>query len=317
MATEILLIQGWALGSVYALVAFGFVATYSSNRLLNFALPYLGAAGLLAMSSLLSDGAFGVSSLRGKNPLTRAADHPIGWLVCFLAALLVAAGVGMVTERVAIRPLAGRSPFVLTLATLAVTIIMQPVLVQSPIGRRIEMPWGTRTVRIGDADVSISTLVVCVAAPLVLLGLRWFHRTWFGLTVRAMAADEEAARSVGINRGRVLAGAWALAAILATLAAVAFTVPPLGAGVFSIRAMPDLFFRAIPVLAIGGWDSYGGAYAAGITIGMVQIAVGGWFGEYASVFGAGYTAIIPYVIMVVVLMIRPSGLFGQATIRRV
>ena len=81
--------------------------------------------------------------------------------------------------------------------------------------------------------------------------------------------------------------------------------------------MPDLFFRAIPVLAIGGWDSYGGVYIAGITVGLVQVCVGGWWGEYASIFGSGYTAIIPYVIMVGVLMVRPSGLFGQTAVRRV
>lgn len=317
MAIEILLIQGWSLGSVYALVAFGFVATYKTNKILNFTLPFLGAAGALIMSSLVSDGAFGISSLRGKNPLTSIADHPVGWMLCLLVALVLVGAVGALVERLVIRPLAGRTPFILTMATLAGALVLDVLVGNAPISRHLAMPWGTASVKIAGADVSISTLVVCALAPAVLLGVAGFNRTWFGIAASAMANDEEAAVSMGINRSRVMATAWALAAALAMFAAMAFAVPPLGAGIFATRSMPDLFFRAIPVLAIGGWDSYGGVYAAGITIGMMQIMVGGLWGEYASFFGAGYTTILPYVVMILVLMIRPTGLFGQATVRRI
>ena len=317
MAFEILFIQGWALGSVYALVAYGFVATYRTNRLLNFMLPFFGAAGVLILSSLLSDGAFGIRSLRGKNPLTSVADHPVGWIICLVVAFGLVGLIGAGMERVVIRPLAGRTPFILTMATLAGAIVLEILVSQAPIRRRLEMPWGTASIKVAEADVSISTLVVCAIAPMVLLGIAGFNRTWFGITARAMASDEEAAVSMGISRARVMATAWGLAAVLATIAAMAFAVPPLGAGVFATRGMPDLFFRAIPVLAIGGWDSYGGVYMAGITIGMMQIMVGGLWGEYASMFGGGYTTILPYVVMLIVLMIRPTGLFGQANIRRI
>ncbi len=317
MAFEIILIQGWALGSVYALVAFGFVATYKANKVLNFMLPFFGAAGALIMASLVTDGALGVESLRGKNPLTSIADHPIGWTICLLVTLAVVGLLGAATERMVVRPLAGRTPFIMTMATLAGAIVLEVIVGQAPITRRLGMPWGTASVKIAGADVSISTFVVCALAPLVLVCVAVFHRTWFGIAVRAMADDEEAAVSMGMSRARVMAAAWALAAALATLAAMAFAVPPLGAGVFFTRGMPDLFFRAIPVLAIGGWDSYGGVYIAGIAIGMMQITVGGFWGEYASFLGGGYTTILPYIVMLIVLMIRPTGLFGQATIRRI
>ena len=316
MAIEILLIQGWSLGSVYALVGFGFVATYKTNKVLNFTLPFLGAAGTLILSSLVSDGGFGVRRLRGKNPLTLIADHPVGWVLCFVVALALVGALGALVERLVIRPLPGRSPFILTMATLAGALVLEVLVGHAPISRRLAMPWGTSSIAIAGADVSVSTLAVCVMAPAVLLGVARFNRTWFGIAARAMADDEEAAVSIGIDRSRVMATGWALAAGLGMLAAMAFAVPPLGAGVFTTRSMPDLFFRAIPVLAIGGWDSYGGVYAAGIAIGMMQVMVGGVWGEYASFLGGGYTTILPYMVMLIVLMIRPTGVFGQAAVHR-
>ena len=79
MAIEILLIQGWSLGSVYALVGFGFVATYKTNKVLNFTLPFLGAAGALILSSLVSDGGFGIARFRGKKPTDLDRRSP-GWV---------------------------------------------------------------------------------------------------------------------------------------------------------------------------------------------------------------------------------------------
>ena len=317
MTIEILLIRGWAIGSVYALVAFGFVATYKTSKALNFALPYLGAAGALILASLLTDGAFAIQALEGRSPLPALARHPLGWVLCFVLALALVAAFGALVHRLAIRPLGNPSPVVITMATLAVSIPLQIFVSQAPITRRISMPWGTASFKLGDADVFVSTLVVCALAPIVLGAIGVFHRSWFGIATRAVDEDEEVALSVGINRSRVQATGWAMAAILAMLAALAFAVPPLGAGIFATRDMPALFYRAIAALAIGGWDSYGGVYVAGIMIGMMQVMVGGLWGEYASIFGSGYTAVLPYVVLLVVLMIRPTGFFGRAAVRRV
>ena len=317
MRMEILLIQGWAMGSAYALVAFGFVATYKTSKALNFSLPGLGAAGALILASLLSDGAFGIRALRGKSPVPALASHPAGWVLIFLLAVLLVACFGALVHRLAIKPLGNQSPIVLTMATLAVSIPLQIVASQAPISRRVSMPWGTASFKLGEADVFVSTLVVCATAPIVLVAINRFHRSWFGIATRAVAEDDEVALSVGIHRSRVLAVGWGMSAVFATLAAIAFSVPPLGAGIFATAAMPALFYRAIPVLVIGGWDSYGGVYLAGLIVGMMQVMVGGLWGEYASFLGTGYTAVLPYVLMLAVLMIRPTGLFGQAVVRRV
>lgn len=317
MKVEILLINGWALGSVYALVAFGFVATYKTSKALNFSLPFLGATGALILASLLSDGAFGIKALKGRSPFPEMASHPVGWVVCFMLAMILVAGFGALVHRLTIRPLGNQSPVVITVATLAVSIPLQIFVSQAPISRRISMPWGTASFKIGDADVFISTLVVCAIAPIVLVAIEWFHRSRFGIATRAVAEDQEVALSVGINRSWVLAIGWGMAAMFAMVAALAFAVPPLGAGLFATGTMPALFYRAIPVLVIGGWDSYGGVYLAGIVIGMMQVMVGGLWGEYASFLGNGYSTVLPYLVMIIVLMIRPTGLFGQAAVRRV
>jgi len=316
MRIEILFINGWAMGSVYALVAFGFVATYKTSKALNFSLPHLGAAGALILASLLSDGAFGIEALAGRSPLPEVASHPLGWVLCFGLALALVGGFGALVHRLAIMPLGKQSPVMITMATLAISIPLQIVVSQAPITRRISLPWGTASFKLGEADVFISTLVVCAIAPTVLGLIAVFHRSWFGIATRAVAEDEEVALSVGINRSRVLATGWAMAAMFATLAALAFAVPPLGAGIFATQGLPELFYRAIAVLAIGGWDSYGGVYVAGIMIGMMQVMAGGLWGEYASIFGNGYSQVLPYIVLLLVLMIRPTGLFGQPAVRR-
>ncbi len=317
MAFETLLINGLSLGSVYALIAFGFVAVYKTNRILNFAHAPIGALGALMLVSLTTDGAMGNQSLRGKNPLASIASHPAGWLLCLVVAFVLAGVLGAVVERLAIRPMSGRPSFTVTIATIGVAIVLQRFADQAPIGRALPMPWGERRFGLLGSDIGVSSAVICLIAPAVLGGLRAFDRTRFGIATRAFAADEEAAAAQGINPHNVAAFSWALAAALATLAAVTFSVPPLGYGTFSTAAMPTLFFRAIPVLALGGWDSYGGVYLAGMTVGMLQVMSGGLLSGYTDFLGAGFSTMLPYVLMLIVLLVRPAGLFGRSAVARV
>ncbi len=317
MPFDTLLINGFALGSVYALIAFGFVAVYKTNRILNFAHAPVGALGALLMASLLSDGSFGVQRFAGQNPLTSAGGHPVIWVLCLLVALTGAGALGVAVERFAIRPMRGRPAFTITTATIGVSIVLQRFADQAPISRRIAVPWGDRSVELFGLDASISSLIVCGLAPSILLALSRFDKTPFGIAARAFASDEEAALAQGIPRYQVMAFAWALAAALGTLAALTFALPPRGYGAFSTATIPGTFFRAIPVLALGGWDSYGGVYLAGLAIGLMQVLSGGLLAGQADILGAGYSTVLPYLVMLLVLLVRPSGLFGQATIRRI
>ncbi len=317
MGIGTLLFDGLSLGSIYALVAFGFVAVFKTNRILNFAHAPIGVAGALVMTSMASDGAYGLSILAGRNPLLLLRGTTVGWVLSLLVAIVCAGLMGMAVERIAVRPMRGRPAFIITTVTIGVSIVVQRLMDQAPISRRFAVPWGLDVVRVFGVDVKISTLVPVGLAAAVLGGLALFDKTGFGIAARALAGDEEAALAQGIPRGRVTGFAWALAAVLGTLAALCFSIAGGGIGAVSTAAAPASFFRAVPVLALGGWDSYQGVYVAGVFIGLVQVLSGGLLAPYTSLLGAGYSTILPYLIMVAVLLVRPNGLFGQGTTQRV
>lgn len=311
-----IVVEGWAIGSIYAVVAMGFVVVYATSKVLNFAHGALGAAGALIMASLVNDGGLGIVPLAGLNPLTEHADALWGWIANLVVAMVLAALLAVVIERIAIRPMIGRPEFTLLILTVGVAIALQRFVDRAPVARNLRVPWGAETFSIGGSTMSTSSIASIVIGIVAAGSVAALLRTRAGLAARAVAADVEAAMAMGIDTDRVYRRAWAVAAMLATLAAVAFSFSPRGTGVISTGSTPELFFRALPVIAIGGWDSHRGAYYAGVGIGILQTATGRLLGDVAA-FGAGYPRILPYVIMVVVLLIRPSGVFGTASIRRV
>lgn len=311
------IVNGLGLGSIYAIVALGFVVVYKTTNVLNFAHGSLGAAGGLIFASLLSDGGLGIPALTGLNPLTRFGDTLWGWIANLLLAVLLAAALGVVVERLAIRPMMGRSQFVLIIATIGVSIALQTVVDRAPIGRNLQVPWGAGSWTPGGVIITKSTVAAIVLAAFSFAALAAFNRTRQGLAARAVASDREVAMANGVGVGRVHAMTWAIATALATVAAVAFSFAPRGSGALSTLGTPALFFRALPVIAIGGWDSYHGAYAGGLAIGLLQIAAGRYLSGHESALGAGYPTILPYLLMIAVLLVRPAGLLGQRAVRRV
>lgn len=301
---------------MYGLVGFGFVSVFKTNRILNFAHAPVAAAGAVVMSSLLTDGALGIERFRGLNPITSITDGLAGWLLALVLALLAAGALSAGIERVAIRPMRSYPVFIVTIVTIGVSIVVQRITDQAPIARSIDLPWGSQTT-IGSTSVTVSTVVVIVSAAGVLLALTALDHTRPGIGLRALGEDEEAALAQGINRERLVALAWAIAGITGTLAAIGFTLPPRGLGLISSAATPALFLRAIPVLAIGGWDSYRGVYVAGLGVGLLQTLSGGLLARFTPVLGAGYSTVLPFIAMLIVLLIRPTGLFGKPVIRRV
>lgn len=310
-------INGAAIGSIYAVVALGFVLVYKTSNVLNFAHGAIGAAGALMLASLVTDGGLGIGRLEGLNPLTSSAGSVWGWVVNLALAMALAALLGMTIERLAVRPMSGRSQFSVTMATIGVSISLQMFVDRAPIARILRVPWGAQTWEIGGAVVPKSAFAAIAIGVVSFAALAAFNHTRAGLAARAVASDQEAALVQGIDTGRVFSLTWAMAAAFATLAAVAFSFSPRGTGAVNTAATPALFFRALPVIAIGGWDSYLGAYVGGLAVGVIQVATGRLLSDQIDILGAGYPTIIPYVLMVVVLWVRPTGIWGQATIRRV
>ena len=315
-ATEIL-VEGLGIGSIYAIVAMGFVVIYKTSRVLNFAHGAIGAAGGLIMASLVTDGGLGISQLRDANPLRQFADSTWGWGLNLALAMVLCGVLAMAFERVFIRPMIGQSPYTLIILTIGIWIAFERFTRNAPIAPLLRVPWGAETTTWGDAIVTKSAIASIVFGLLAIAGIGIFNRTKAGLAARAVASDVEVALSMGIDSGRVYRSTWALSAALATMAAVAFSFSPRGVGTIDAAGTPDLFVRALPVIAIGGWDSYKGAYVAGLGIGVIQAATGRLLYQHTDVLGAGYPRVIPYVLMVIVLLIRPWGLYGERTVRRV
>ena len=278
-----LLVKGLALGSAYGLVALGFVVIFKATGVVNF-----------AQGSFLLAGAY----------LTFTAT--VRWGVPFpLSVVAAAAGavaLALLAERAVVRPLAssGSPPVTVLLATLGVAIVLDQVatLLWGFRPHHIGDPWGARSVRwagVALSQVDLATLVLA-AATFAALAL-FFRRTRLGLALRASAADREAAAAHGIRPVLVSRTAWALAAAAATVAGVLLASGPAAA----TPNLGEAALRAFPAVVLGGLVSLGGAWAGGLAMGVVEVLTAGYL--------PGNELVVPYLVMLAVLLLRPQGLF--------
>ena len=289
-------IDGVATGAIYALLALGFVIIYKSTQVLSFAqqgLTLLGAFWVVYFSSVL-----GLSF----------------WLAVPLA-LALAAAVGVGVERIMLRPMVGKPVFSVAIITIGLNIVIL-VIAFDLIGveiRSLGDPWGLKSLSVGDLIISQRNLATIVTAVVVVAGLLAFFRySKFGLAMRATAIDQEVALAQGVTVTRVFAAAWALAAVLAAIAGVF-----LGAGTGVAPAIGARAIRALPAAVVGGLDSISGAIVGGLLIGLVESYAAGYSGEYLPFLGANFASVVAWVVMFVVLLVRPSGLFGTVEVERV
>ncbi len=302
------LVTGLSLGSIYALLAMGFVIIFKATQVLNFAHGALAALGafLVALFATIWD-----------IPQRWLPDWPswITWTISVVFALAAAALVGMAIERVFIRPMVGEELFAVAIVTLGVDIAIRTIT-NDFIGtdsRPLGDPWGTGVFDLGWVRIAHTEVVqLAVTLALVLL-VAAFFRTRLGVAMRATAFDQEAARAQGIDVGRVFGVAWAIGAVLATVGGIFLSLfPRRAAGLDTQTAF--FVFAAFPAIILGGLDSIIGAVVGGMIIGLAQGFAGlldiPWL-------GTGFTGVLPYFIMMFVLLIRPYGLFGTEEIRRV
>ncbi|GIH27379.1 branched-chain amino acid ABC transporter permease [Acrocarpospora phusangensis] len=288
------LIRGLGNGSVYALLALGFVIIYKATRVISFAQPSFMIAGAVAVSYLAEITGF--------------------YLAVVLAALLVA-GVALVIERIAIRPMIGRPVFVIAIISLGVDVVVR-VVANGFIGtdvRQVGDPWGFSLVTLGGVTIQQRWIAMFVAAA-VLVGLLFlfFRHTRYGLAMRAAAFDQETALAQGVSVGMVFALSWGLAG---GLAAIAGTFVGTGQGVDQLTWIIAL--KALPAIIVGGLDSLGGAVIGGLAIGVVESLAQSYQGDVAPWLGQNFAVVTPYVVMLVVLLVRPYGLFGTPEVERV
>lgn len=304
--------SGIALGAIYALLALGLVLIYKATQVLNFAHGAIAALGAFFAAYLAT-----VVNFPGRYvsflPIT------LQWILSALVAVLITAVIGLVLERLAIRPMIGEPLFSVVMITIALDIVIRTIT-DDLIGttpRPLGDPWGAGHLTIGPispAKTEVATLIVTI---LTLIGIALFFRSRYGVAMRATAFDQEAAMAQGISAGRIFAMAWAIGAGLAALAGIFSSVYPRSAlGVSGTTAF--FAFRALPAIVIGGLDSITGAVLGGFIVGLAETYAGVYLtGATWSFLGVGFAGVMPYIVMLVVLLIRPYGLFGTEEIRRV
>lgn len=292
-----ILFAGTATGARYALVALGFVIIYKATGVINFA-----QGALLALGAYLA------------YAFVNTTDLP------FALAIVLAAGgvalVGVVAERLVLRRMVGQPPFAVIMVTIGLLYIIEQAItsIWGFEALNLNDPWGVDTVEIGSVALSVRDLWTLAITGFVLAAFFAFFRlSDWGVAMRATAFDQEAALAQGISARKVFALAWAIAGVLAALAGVTFA-----AGAAGVE--PRLSFIALaafPAMIVGGLDSPGGAVIGGLIIGITQALVGGYQDDIAPWLGENFRTVAPYVVMVIILLVRPYGLFGTPEVRRV
>jgi len=285
------LITGIGLGSMYGLLALGFHVTYAVSNTVNF------AQGSAMMLGAVLCFAFAVT---------------LGWplALAIILALALCAVWGVFVERVAVRPFARRGSESWLMATVALGIVLENVVLftfgKEPRG----MPAGALTntyVPIGGIKVQALQLLI----PLIGLALagaihQFFQRTRHGKALLAVVQNRDAARLMGIRVESVVTASFALSGFLAGAAGI--LVAPL----FTISSTMGTLFgiKAFAVAILGGINSAWGVVAAGLIYGVVEALI-------TALFGSTYTQIVSFALVIVALVVRPSGLFGRAEARKV
>ncbi|MGH3367293.1 MAG: branched-chain amino acid ABC transporter permease [Nocardioidaceae bacterium] len=293
-----LLVAGLSIGAVYALVALGLVVIYKATRVVNFAQPALLVLGTYVVASA-------------------HAVHGLAFPLAVLAGIFITVVVAVLVDRVLVRRFQRTNAVVAaSIMTIGLDVVLSTET-ERRIGTRILStgdPWGDDVVNVLGLSVPSVRLVALIVSLLLLVVFQqWLHRSDYGLAMRAAAEDPEAASLMGIRLGRVSATAWGVAGVLAVVAGVFLVAYPNPGLDTSVEAIA---LRALPAAIIGGLDSTTGAIAGGFLVGLSETLVGGYQSDLIFL-GRGFDEVAAYVVMLVVLLVRPSGLLGTREMARV
>ena len=289
-----LVVTGFALGMIYALVAIGFVIILKCSEAFNIAQGhFVLIGGYLGYTFLVT---FGL---------------PI-WATLLLA-ILTAVVMGLLIERFALRPLVGQP----VLAIIMVTIALATIL-----GGLATLIWGaeykayhgllpTITLKIGAISIPSESLIgLIVSAVTVAILMIFFRYTKIGLAMRATAEDLQVVQSVGIKATTVYAVSWVIACVVGVIGGIL-----LGGVSGANMELAEVGLKAFAVVLLGGVNSIGGAIVAGIILGMLENVAAGYLDPLLP--GGGLAKVFPFIVMIIVLIFRPYGLFGLVRIERI
>ncbi len=289
-----LAITGLASGMVFALIAIGFVVILKCSQAFNIAQGYLVMIG----------GYLGYTFL--------ITFHLPVWasLIC---AVIVAIALGLLIERLTIRPLLGQPVLAIIMMTIALSSILEGLAT---------LIWGGQykayhnvipsfNIQFGGVSLPPESLIgLLISALAVIILMLFFRYTKMGLAMRATAEDEQVVRSSGIKVNTVYAVSWVIACITAVVAGIL-----LGAVSGAFIPLSSIGLEAFAVVLLGGIDSLGGAVVAGIILGVLQNVAAGYLDPLIP--GGQLASVVPFIVIIIVLIFRPYGLFGLRRIERI
>jgi branched-chain amino acid transport system permease protein len=289
------LLNGLSLGAIYALIALGYTLVYGVLRFINF-----------AHSEVFMVGAF-VGCYIG-----RLAGAVTWWsgLAALAAAMLVCGVLGFVIEKIAYRPLQGAPVLNVLITAIGVSLFLQygGQLVFGATPRTFPPLFPETRVSLGSLDISTNQLIVIVVTTVLLVGLQLIVKhTRIGTAMRAVALNPKAAQLVGVNTNTVFSFTFVLGSALAGAGGVLYamnypSIDPL------MGVMPGL--KAFVAAILGGIGSIPGAALGGLLLGAAETLVGG--SEFST-----YKDAIAFGLLILILLIRPAGLLGRATVEKV
>lgn len=288
-----LLVNGVVVGAVYATVALGFVLIYKASDVINF-----------AQGELLLFGAFTCLAL--------VTSFHLPFLIALLISLALSFLLGLLVERLVLRSFINKPVISVIMVTLGLSATMKGIM---------QMVWGTDTrtfpqifptapVHLGGVVISqVYLWSLFVSLALLLVFSLFFKYSTMGIAMRATADDQQAALSMGISVKVIFAAAWSISALVSAIGGV--VLGNINGVNFSLA---HIGLTVLPVAILGGLDSIPGAIIGGFVIGILENMAGGYIDPLV---GGGAKTVAPYVVLVLILMIKPYGLFGKQIIERV
>jgi branched-chain amino acid transport system permease protein len=286
-----LTLSGLTNGAIYALVALGFVLIFKSTGVINF-----------AQGEFLLIGAFVAFSLIGQ--------FGIFWPLGVVLTLIIGVIVAVVVERLVLRPMIGEPIISVIMVTIGLSSIIKAIVgaIYGPDPQPFPAFLPKTPVEILGATVTADRLWALGIAVVMLGSFNlFFRRSNVGIAMRAVADDQQAAMSMGISIRTIFAAAWSIAAITAGIGGI-MTANTVGVDL----NLSLLGLRVFPVVILGGLDSLPGAIVGGVIIGLLEQYAGAYL---PASLAAG--SVVPFIALIVILMVRPYGLFGQVRIERV
>ena len=289
-----LVATGLVIGAVYALVAMGFALIYKATSIINFAQGEFVLVGGYVCWWLYT-----------------AYKLPI--VAAFILTLLISIAMGFLLERLVLRPMIGEPIISVIMITIALATVLRAF---------VTIAWGTQIkvfnppifsqepIALGPVQVSeVYLWTFGFAFFFLAIFALFFKYTRLGISMRAVADDQQVAQSMGISVKRVFAISWAIGAMVSAVGGV------LVGNINGINiALADFGLKVFPAVILGGLESIGGAIIGGLTIGILENIMGAYLDVY---LGGGVKEVAPFIVLIIILMIKPYGLFGIEEIERV